>query len=92
VHARRYEARQAPTFPAATAAAAACRRTTSRCAGIEAGGPERSVINTRVRQWRFTYPTAADRRAHDAVLAVKAHGVFLTMVDACKRFDRGVDG
>jgi hypothetical protein len=102
-------------------------------AGIEAGGPERSVINTRVRQWRFTYPTAADRRAHDAVLAaaaflqnekhfppgfaptrptgiavlaVKAHGVFLTeaaattsaaalaqaMVDACQRFDSGVDG
>jgi hypothetical protein len=87
-----------------------------------------------VRQWRFTYPTAADRRAHDAVLAaaaflqneaqhfppgfaptrptgtavlaVKAYGVFLTeaaattsaaalaqaMVDACQRFDSGVDG
>lgn len=41
-------------------------------AGIEAGGAERSVINTRVRQWRFTYPTAADRRAHDAVLAAAA--------------------
>lgn len=38
-------------------------------AGIEAGGPERSVINTRVRQWRFSYPTAADRRAHEAVRA-----------------------
>jgi hypothetical protein len=41
-------------------------------AGIDAGGPERSVINTRVRQWRFTYPAAADRRAHDAVLAAAA--------------------
>jgi Fe-S-cluster containining protein len=43
-------------------------------AGIEAGGPERSVINTRVRQWRFTYPTTADRRAHDAV---RSAAVFL---------------
>jgi len=41
-------------------------------AGIEAGGPERSVINTRVRQWRFSYPTPADRRAHDAVRAAAA--------------------
>ena len=41
-------------------------------AGIDAGGPERSVINTRVRQWRFTYPTAADRRAHDAVRSAAA--------------------
>jgi Fe-S-cluster containining protein len=41
-------------------------------AGIEAGGPERSVINTRVRQWRFTYPTTADRRAHDAVRSAAA--------------------
>ncbi len=41
-------------------------------AGIEAGGPERSVINTRVRQWRFTYPTTADRRAHEAVRSAAA--------------------
>jgi hypothetical protein len=27
------------------------------------------VIDRRVRQWRFTYPTPADRQAHDAVLA-----------------------
>lgn len=102
-------------------------------AGIDAGGPERSVINTRVRQWRFTYPTVADRHAHDAVLAaaallqhgsqhfppgfaptrptgiavlaVKAHGVFMSadaatasaaelaqaMVEECRRFDSDVD-
>lgn len=41
-------------------------------AGIDAGGPERRVINTRVRQWRFTYPTAADCRAHDAVRTAAA--------------------
>jgi hypothetical protein len=38
-------------------------------AGIEAGGADKSVINQRVRQWQFAYPTGADRRAHDAVLA-----------------------
>jgi Fe-S-cluster containining protein len=35
-------------------------------AGLEAG---KTVIDRRVRQWRFTYPTAADRQAHEAVLA-----------------------
>lgn len=35
-------------------------------AGVEAGKP---VIDRRVREWRFTYPTAQDRQAHDAVLA-----------------------
>jgi hypothetical protein len=35
-------------------------------AGLEAG---KVVIDRRVRQWRFTYPTHADRQAHDAVLA-----------------------
>jgi hypothetical protein len=38
-------------------------------AGIDAGGADKAVINRRVREWRFTYPTLADRRAHDAVLA-----------------------
>jgi len=38
-------------------------------AGLEAGGADKSVINRRVRQWRFTYPSSADRKAHDAVLA-----------------------
>jgi hypothetical protein len=37
-------------------------------AGIEAG-IDKVVINRRVRAWRFTYPTQADRAAHDAVLA-----------------------
>lgn len=41
-------------------------------AGIEAGGPGKRVINDRVRQWRFSYPAAADREAHDAVLAAAA--------------------
>jgi uncharacterized protein len=35
-------------------------------AGLEAG---KTVIDRRVRQWRFTYPAPSDRRAHDAVLA-----------------------
>ena len=38
-------------------------------AGIDAGGPEKVVINDRVRAWEFSYPTATDRQAHDAVLA-----------------------
>jgi Fe-S-cluster containining protein len=35
-------------------------------AGLESGKP---VIDRRVHQWRFTYPTQADRKAHEAVLA-----------------------
>jgi uncharacterized protein len=38
-------------------------------AGLDAGGTDKGVINQRVREWRFTYPTPADRQAHDAVLA-----------------------
>jgi uncharacterized protein len=38
-------------------------------AGIEAGKP---VIDRRVREWQFSYPTGADRKAHDAVLAAAA--------------------
>lgn len=38
-------------------------------AGIAAGGDDRSVINRRVRAWRFSYPAADDQRAHDAVCA-----------------------
>lgn len=41
-------------------------------AGMDAGGDDRSAINRRVREWRFGYPTQADRDAHDAVLAVAA--------------------
>jgi Fe-S-cluster containining protein len=36
-------------------------------AGIDAGGPDKFVINDRVRAWEFTYPTEDDRRAHEAV-------------------------
>jgi Fe-S-cluster containining protein len=38
-------------------------------AGIPAGGSEKAVINERVRQWKFSYKSAADRRAHDAIRA-----------------------
>jgi Fe-S-cluster containining protein len=38
-------------------------------AGLEAG---KTVIDRRVRQWRFSYPTPADRQAQDAVLATAA--------------------
>jgi hypothetical protein len=38
-------------------------------AGIDAGGADKAVINRRVRQWRFSYPSEADRLAHEAVLA-----------------------
>jgi hypothetical protein len=43
-------------------------------AGIDAGGADKVVINTRVRAWRFTYPTDEDRRVHEAV---KAAAVFI---------------
>jgi Fe-S-cluster containining protein len=38
-------------------------------AGIEAGGADKAVINRRVREWRFTYESQADRSAHEAVLS-----------------------
>jgi Fe-S-cluster containining protein len=38
-------------------------------AGIDAGSADKHVINKRVREWRFTYDTDADRSAHNAVLA-----------------------
>lgn len=38
-------------------------------AGIDAGGPEKFVINKRVHEWRFSYPHETDRRTHEAVLA-----------------------
>jgi len=37
--------------------------------GLDAGGPDKAVINRRVRQWRFSYPTELDRKAHAAVMA-----------------------
>jgi Fe-S-cluster containining protein len=41
-------------------------------AGMDAGGPEKHVINKRVNEWQFSYPAAEDRHAHDAVLAAAA--------------------
>lgn len=38
-------------------------------AGIDAGSSDKTVINDRVRAWRFSYPTQLDRQLHDAVLA-----------------------
>jgi Fe-S-cluster containining protein len=40
-------------------------------AGLEAG-VDKVVINRRVRAWRFTYPTDADKVAHSAVRAAAA--------------------
>jgi uncharacterized protein len=100
-------------------------------AGLDAGGPDKAVINRRVREWRFTYATEADRVAHGAVrsaasfiqkkrfsfppgrvptaptgiavLAIKAHAVFLdpaalaksdaevagAILDTSRQFDAG---
>jgi uncharacterized protein len=41
-------------------------------AGIEAGGADKHVINTRVRAWRFRYRDEGERRAHDALRAAAA--------------------
>jgi hypothetical protein len=41
-------------------------------AGIEAGANQKSVINQRVRAWRFRYPTAQDELAHRAVRSAAA--------------------
>ncbi|HEY5807448.1 MAG TPA: YkgJ family cysteine cluster protein, partial [Povalibacter sp.] len=41
-------------------------------AAIAAGGDDRSVINHRVRAWRFSYPTPEDERVHEAVRAAAA--------------------
>lgn len=38
-------------------------------AGIDAGGDDKAVINKRVREWRFAYPTECDQREHEAVRA-----------------------
>lgn len=36
-------------------------------AGLDAGGKERSLINERVRRWRFAYPSQIDRAEQAAV-------------------------
>jgi len=49
-----------------------CRRYDCRifaATGLAAGDDEKSEINQRVRQWRFSYPNEQDRLEHDAVRA-----------------------
>jgi Fe-S-cluster containining protein len=41
-------------------------------AGIDAGGADKHVINSRVRAWRFGYRDETERQAHDAVRAAAA--------------------
>jgi Fe-S-cluster containining protein len=41
-------------------------------AGIAAGSDDRSVINERVRKWRFSYRNTADRLMHEAVISAAA--------------------
>jgi uncharacterized protein len=36
-------------------------------AGIDAGGPDKYVINRRVHEWRFDYASEGDKLAHDAI-------------------------
>jgi Fe-S-cluster containining protein len=38
-------------------------------AGIEAGGAERTLVNERVRAWRFVYATPQSRLTHEAIKA-----------------------
>lgn len=41
-------------------------------AGIDAGGPDKAAINRRIRAWRFSYSSEADRSTHRAVLEAAA--------------------
>jgi uncharacterized protein len=41
-------------------------------AGIEAGGPDKAVINRRVEEWRFRFATDEERAAHAAIRAAAA--------------------
>ncbi len=43
-------------------------------AGIDAGGADKAVINKRVREWQFTYPSHTDQLAH---IAVKSAATFI---------------
>jgi hypothetical protein len=38
-------------------------------AGIDAGGKDKALINSRVRLWKFSYPAQSDRTRHNAVKA-----------------------
>ena len=49
-----------------------CRKYDCRvfsAAGIDAGGAETAVINDRIRRWRFSYRSEADRHRHEAIKA-----------------------
>jgi uncharacterized protein len=46
-----------------------CRDYDCRVFAASAIGPDKLVIHQRVSQWRFSYPTELDRKAHSAVLA-----------------------
>ncbi len=48
-------------------------------AGIDAGGPDKEVINRRVREWQFTYHAEVDRAAHSAV---QSAAVFIRKMSA----------
>lgn len=41
-------------------------------AGIDAGGADKAVINKRVHEWQFSYPSSIDEREHEAVRAAAA--------------------
>lgn len=45
-----------------------CRDYDCRVFAASGLSPEKLVIRQRVSQWRFSYPTALDRKAHSAVL------------------------
>jgi hypothetical protein len=49
-------------------------------AGVAAGGPDKRVINRRVREWLFSYPNESDRREH---AAVKAAAAFIAAKRSC---------
>jgi uncharacterized protein len=49
-------------------------------AGIAAGTADKAIINRRVSEWRFSYPSDADQLAHQAVLAAAA---FIRSKGAC---------
>ncbi len=65
-------------------------------AAVELDDEEKAAITRRARRWRFTYPTTADRVAHDAVRAAAesaredappdATQVAITAVEGYERF------
>jgi uncharacterized protein len=41
-------------------------------AGIDAGGPDKQAINSRIHQWEFSYATEDEKNAHAAILSAAA--------------------